>query len=68
MLDEAGSGSFTPAGDAKALEAEILRYVAMPEKERLAMGAAGRDWVLEHRRFSTLAENYLSLLAAQEAP
>lgn len=67
MLNQAGCGSFAPAGDANALKAEILRYAAMPEKDRLAMGAAGRDWVLEHRRFSALADHYLSLLDTQEA-
>ena len=62
MLNEAECGSFVPAGDAGALAAEIKRYLAMPEEQRLEMGGAGRDWVLKHRRFSTLADRYLNLL------
>ena len=62
MLNEAECGSFVPAGDAGALAAEIKRYLAMPQEQRLAMGRAGRDWVLTHRRFSALADDYLNLL------
>lgn len=62
MLNEAGCGSFVPSGDAKALHVEIERYVDMPAPERLAMGQAGRRWVLNNRKFSTLAEHYIALI------
>ena len=61
MINEAGSGSFVPAGDAAALRAEILRYAQMSPETRNEMGAAGRDWLLRHRRYRTLAEDYLKL-------
>lgn len=62
MINEAGCGSFVPAEDADALRAEIERYFAMPDEERSRMGKRGRDWLLEHRRFATLASDYLRLL------
>ncbi len=62
MINEAGSGSYVPAGDVEALRAEIERYGAMPADSRTAMGAAGRAWLLRHRRYETLAETYLQLI------
>lgn len=62
MIDEAGSGSFVPAGDAAALAEEIRRYAAMPAQERDRMGRAGRAWVLEHRSYRRLAHDYDELL------
>lgn len=61
MINEAGSGSFVPSGDVGALRAEILRYAEMPAATRAAMGAAGREWLLRHRRYGTLAEQYLKV-------
>lgn len=62
MIDEAGSGSFVPAGDPAAVAEEIRRYAAMPAVERERMGRAGRAWVLEHRSFRQLALDYADLL------
>jgi len=62
MINEAGSGSFVPAGDVEALRAEIARFSVMPVETRAAMGAAGRAWLLHHRRYTTLAEEYLRLI------
>lgn len=62
MIDEAGCGSFVPTGDVEALRTEILRYVDMPTKIRVAMGDAGRVWLLRNRNYKVLAENYLQLL------
>lgn len=62
MIDEAGSGTFVPAGDAAAVAAEIRRYAAMPVAERDGMGRAGRAWLLEHRSYERLAQDYEQLL------
>lgn len=62
MISEARSGSFVPAGDAAALEAEILRYVALPRAEREAMGERGRRWLLENRSYRRLAADYIAAL------
>lgn len=61
MINESGGGSFVPSGDVTALKEEILRYAAMSEEERGKIGAAGRDWVLRHRRYADLANHYLKL-------
>lgn len=62
MIDEAGSGTFVPAGSAEAVAEEIRRYAAMPAEDRDLMGRAGRTWVLEHRSFRQLAADYSELL------
>lgn len=63
MIDEAGSGTFVPAGDPVAVATEIRRYAAMPAGERLRMGRAGREWVLANRSYEQLAKDYLAILA-----
>lgn len=62
MINEAGSGTFVPAGDVLALRAEILRYLAMPSEERASMGAKGRAWIVENRSYQQLAKEYLEIL------
>lgn len=61
MVDEAGSGKAVPAGDAAALETEILRLAAMGADERRSLGDRGRDWLLRNREYSTLAKQYLDI-------
>lgn len=61
MINEAGSGSFVPAGDAQALKVEIERFVQMTGEDRAAMGAAGRDWLLRNRNYQQLANQYLGV-------
>lgn len=62
MVNEAGCGSFVPAGDVEALKVEILRYQAMPTNEREALGVRGRLWITQHRGYQRLAMTYLQLL------
>ena len=62
MIDEAGCGSFVAPGDVDAAVAEILRYAEMPPDERAAMGCRGREWLLEHRSFEQLAEDFEKVL------
>lgn len=62
MINEAGCGSYVPAGDPRALYSEIQRYAVMDVAHREAIGRRGREWVLAHRRYSILAKNYLSIL------
>lgn len=61
MIDEAGSGSFVPAGSAEAVAEEIRRYADLPVSERDRMGRAGRAWVLQHRSYRQLAADYSAL-------
>ena len=66
MVDEAQAGSIVPPCDGSALRAEILRYRAMSEQERLAMGERGRDWLVRNRLYSRLADDYLEILLPEE--
>lgn len=65
MINEADCGTYVPAGDVAALEAEIRRYATMPEVERQAMGARGRAWIIEHRSYTALARDYLAIMFPQ---
>lgn len=66
MINEAKCGSFVPAGDAEALRNEIVRYADMPADARATIGAAGRTWLLNNRRYRGLAEEYLRLAIGNE--
>lgn len=67
MINEAGCGSYVPAGDVEALRREVLSYAAMPTADREAVGQRGREWILAHRRYETLAQQYLHVLFVQAA-
>lgn len=62
MINEAGCGTFVPAGDVPALQTEIIRYAAMSSDDRALIGARGRDWILANRNYKTLAIEYLDIL------
>lgn len=65
MIDEAGCGTFVPAGDADALVAELRRYAAMSPEARAKLGTRGREWLLEHRAYSRLAQEYETIIDAE---
>ena len=62
MIDEADCGEFVTAGDAQALVRALLRWAELPRDQLDEIGARGREWVLTHRTYDRLAEDYLSLL------
>jgi glycosyltransferase involved in cell wall biosynthesis len=62
MINESGCGTYVPAGDVAALRAEIIRFSELPELERMAMGARGREWILANRNYQALARDYLAIL------
>ena len=62
MINEADCGTYVPAGDVTALRREVQRYAAMDTPQREAIGRRGREWILTHRRYETLAKNYLAIL------
>lgn len=68
MINEAGCGTYVPAGDLSALRAEILRYSELSASERSAIGARGRDWILSHRNYEVLAQRYLDILFPGRKP
>ena len=62
MINEAGCGSYVPAGDVDRLQAEIQRYAGLPAAELTTIGERGRAWLLQHRRYEVLASDYLKIL------
>jgi glycosyltransferase involved in cell wall biosynthesis len=62
MIDEAGAGKYVPADDIDALRAAIIDFQAKPAEERVAMGRAGRTWLVENRAYPVLAKRYLDIV------
>jgi glycosyltransferase involved in cell wall biosynthesis len=62
MINEADCGTYVPAGDVPALKQEIERYALMSEHDRMQIGARGNAWLVENRRYTRLAEQYLAIL------
>lgn len=62
MIDEADCGVFVRPDDEDGLREQILEFQAMTSSERDAIGSRGRDWILKHRTYAKLAENYLKIL------
>jgi glycosyltransferase involved in cell wall biosynthesis len=62
MINEAGCGSYVPAGDVSALRQELERYARMPASDRAELGSKGRAWILANRQYPKLAEDYLKIL------
>ncbi len=52
-----------PAGDDAALADTLLRVFSMPEPARDAIGARGRDWVLDQFSEAAVAQQTLALYA-----
>jgi glycosyltransferase involved in cell wall biosynthesis len=67
MINEAGCGTFVPAGDMESLREEVLRFSTLAKSERDRMGACGREWVIKNRNYEVLARDYLAILIP-EAP
>ncbi|MBF9038836.1 glycosyltransferase [Rhodobacterales bacterium LSUCC0246] len=62
MINEAGCGEFVPPSDAAALVAAIKRFCDLTGDERNEVGARGRKWLLENRRYPLLAEQYEAIM------
>ena len=62
MINEAGCGTFVPAGDMASLREEVLRFSILAKSERDRIGACGREWILANRNYELLARDYLAIL------
>ena len=61
FINEAGCGVFT---DGAGLKDCLDAAIDMPPAARDAAGLAGREWLLEHQNYDTLARNYLQKIEA----
>jgi glycosyltransferase involved in cell wall biosynthesis len=57
------TGVSVPAGDPNELAAALVRILSLPEATRRAMGARGRELVVNHFRVETAAQSLLQLYA-----
>ncbi|MBV6274054.1 glycosyltransferase family 4 protein [Alcaligenaceae bacterium CGII-47] len=62
MINEADCGAYVAAGDPIALKKKIVDYSQTRAEVLAEMGARGRSWVLEHRKYEDLAEKYFEIL------
>jgi glycosyltransferase involved in cell wall biosynthesis len=65
MINEADCGTYVPAGDVHALLQEVERYAALPEDDRLMMGARGKAWLMANRSYPKLAKQYLDIMLSK---
>lgn len=62
MINESGCGVFVPVADVDAVVAAVRDLKSKSAEERSLMGERGRQWLLENRHYSKLAQDYLSIL------
>lgn len=62
MINEADCGVFVPANNVGAVVSAIVDMKSKSAEERAQMGIRGRQWLLQNRNYSTLANDYLSIL------
>lgn len=62
MINEAECGFFVPAEDPIALSCKIIEIFEMSPDQLALIGERGRPWLIENRRFKTLAEYYLACI------
>jgi len=58
VIRDGATGFLVPPGDDGALGAAMLRLMALPETERRAMGARGRDHVRQHYGLGRVVDRY----------
>jgi glycosyltransferase involved in cell wall biosynthesis len=61
LINEAGCGIAVPSEDKQALKDAIIGFNQMDAGKLTEMGLKGKEFVLKHRSFDKLAENYLEL-------
>ena len=62
MINEACCGTYVEAKNINALKDEIIRYYKMPKEELNQIGQRGREWILNNRNYSKLAQEYISII------
>ena len=59
---EAQAGLTVPPGDPQAVVQGLLQLLALPARQRQAMGQRGREFVLQHHAYAVLARRFLDEL------
>lgn len=62
MINEANCGSFVPVNDVGALKDEVIRYSNMNVIQRREIGLRGKIWLLKHRKYPKLADDYIKII------
>lgn len=65
LVAEAGCGITVGPGDATALAQAVLRLVSLSTDEQTMMGLAGREYILRHQTYRTLAKGFLAAVTAK---
>ena len=62
MVNEANSGIIVPAEDEESLIKAINKLLLMPKEELEVMGEMGKQWLIQNRQWTTVADDYLSIM------
>jgi glycosyltransferase involved in cell wall biosynthesis len=66
MVNEADCGIFVPSENILELKNAILHYANMSKLELIQIGKKGKIWLLEHRTFDKLAQEYILYFSEPE--
>ena len=61
MVNEADCGRFIPANDVSALQQTIAEYAGMSQEQLNEIGQRGKDWLISHRPYEKIAQEYCRL-------
>ena len=64
MINEARCGWFVEAEDSEALAEKLLELSSFEVDELAATGLRGREWILQYRKYSTIASQFHEHLAS----
>ncbi len=62
MINEAVCGEFIDSSEPEVIKKELLKFAALTAEQRKAVGEKGRQWILQHRSYEALANQYLNRL------
>lgn len=68
IIQDAGAGVVSPAGDAKSLANAVRHVASLSQRERIAMGDAGRRYHAAHFELETLAKKLIGSVERMTRP
>ena len=63
MINESKSGFFVKCADLEELKVKILQISNMDSKKLKAMGEKGKNWIINNRTWSQIADDYLNIIS-----